>query len=193
MSNDNLFRQALQRQNERAAGMKMPIDMEQRVMKKLVPKNTHRRWLYPLSAVAIAACLLLLILLKTGKPQPAVAEKSETPKSSVEKSPTDGAEKHDVPYEPTQRAAMDNTACHDDQNGVPRSETRWRAKKHPQPSAPAEPVPQAAEPIPEEPGHETDYLPQQPDLYLLAAAEAQDIRARGERLYQEVAQMMNNH
>ena len=31
----NLFRQALQRQNGRAAGMKMPDDMEQRVMKSL--------------------------------------------------------------------------------------------------------------------------------------------------------------
>ena len=31
----NLFRQALQRQNDRAAGMKMPDDMEQRVMKSL--------------------------------------------------------------------------------------------------------------------------------------------------------------
>ena len=31
----NLFRQALQRQNDRAAGMKMPDDMEQRVMGSL--------------------------------------------------------------------------------------------------------------------------------------------------------------
>ena len=39
----NLFRQALQRQNDRAAGMKMPDDMEQRVMKSLKPNPSPRR------------------------------------------------------------------------------------------------------------------------------------------------------
>ena len=54
MNNDKtLFRQALQRQNERAARMKMPDDMEQRVMERI----GHRRrnaWFYP----AIAASTL---------------------------------------------------------------------------------------------------------------------------------------
>ena len=70
MNNDNLFRQALQRQNERAAGMKMPDDMEQRVMGSLKPQATKRRWLYPLSAIAVAASVLLLILLNIGKQKP---------------------------------------------------------------------------------------------------------------------------
>ena len=70
MNNDNLFRQALQRQNDRAAGMKMPDDMEQRVMKSLKPQATKRRWLYPLSAIAVAASVLLLILLNIGKQKP---------------------------------------------------------------------------------------------------------------------------
>ena len=66
----NLFRQALQRQNDRAAGMKMPDDMEQRVMKSLKPQATKRRWLYPLSTIAVAASVLLLILLNIGKQKP---------------------------------------------------------------------------------------------------------------------------
>lgn len=66
----NLFSQALQRQNDRAAGMKMPDDMEQRVMKSLKPQATKRRWLYPLSAIAVAASVLLLILLNIGKQKP---------------------------------------------------------------------------------------------------------------------------
>ena len=66
----NLFRQALQRQNERAAGMKMPDDMEQRVIKSLKPQATKRRWLYPLSTIAVAASVLLLILLNIGKQKP---------------------------------------------------------------------------------------------------------------------------
>ena len=66
----NLFRQALQRQNDRAAGMKMPDDMEQRVMGSLKPKATKRRWLYPLSTIAVAASVLLLIMLNIEKPKP---------------------------------------------------------------------------------------------------------------------------
>ena len=66
----NLFRQALQRQNDRAAGMKMPDDMEQRVMGSLKPQATKRRWLYPLSTIAVAASVLLLILLNIEKQKP---------------------------------------------------------------------------------------------------------------------------
>ena len=43
MNDDKLFRQALQRQNDRAAGFKMPDDMEQRVMKSLTPNPSPRR------------------------------------------------------------------------------------------------------------------------------------------------------
>ena len=56
-----LFRQALQRQNDRASEMKMPDDMEQRVMKRINSKSKSTRWLYTVSISAIAAGLLLLI------------------------------------------------------------------------------------------------------------------------------------
>ncbi|MBQ9286109.1 MAG: hypothetical protein IJ209_07510 [Bacteroidaceae bacterium] len=65
MNNDNnLFRQALQRQAKQAAEMKMPDDMEQRVMVRIKPGFVLRRWLYPLSAIAailVAAAFLLIV------------------------------------------------------------------------------------------------------------------------------------
>ena len=67
MNNDkNLFRQALQRQNERAAGMKMPDDMEQRVMGSIRHKKTTRHWIYPAIAT-VAASILLLLIFYIGK------------------------------------------------------------------------------------------------------------------------------
>ena len=57
MNNDDLFRQALQRQNDRAAGMNMPDDMQQRVMKRIHDRQRKsRRW----SIVAVAASVAVL-------------------------------------------------------------------------------------------------------------------------------------
>ena len=64
MNNEQLFRQALQRQNDRATRLKMPDDMEQRVMWRVKPRKTIRRWLYPISIAAAAASVLLLLTLQ---------------------------------------------------------------------------------------------------------------------------------
>ena len=64
MKNEQLFRQALQRQND-PARLKMPDDMEQRVMRRVKPRKTIRRWLYPISIAAAAASVLLLLTLYT--------------------------------------------------------------------------------------------------------------------------------
>ncbi|MBQ9295473.1 MAG: hypothetical protein IJ219_11200 [Bacteroidaceae bacterium] len=182
MNDDNFFRQALQRQNDRAAGMKMPDDMEQRVMKSLKAQTTKRRWLYPLSSFAIAACALLLIMLNTGKQQPkqlpVITEVVTVPKDNIKETP------HAIV--PTETIEQPIVA----QAEKPQP-TKKRRKVH-KPIL-EEPVPQEAEPAQVEPEQENEYLPQQPDLYLMAIADAQDIRSRGERLYQEVAQLMNNH
>lgn len=61
MKQDELFRQALQRQNDRAAEMKMPDDMERRVKDRIKPKKASNRWLYVASIGAIAASVLLLL------------------------------------------------------------------------------------------------------------------------------------
>lgn len=81
MNNDkDLFRQALQRQNERAERMKMPDDMEQRVMQRISSKKTNRRWLYSAIAAVAASILLLLVFRFNQEPveeQPVVAETTE--------------------------------------------------------------------------------------------------------------------
>ena len=61
MKQDELFRQALQRQNDRAAEMKMPDDMERRVKDRIKPQKASNRWLYVASIGAIAASVLLLL------------------------------------------------------------------------------------------------------------------------------------
>ena len=90
MNNDKLFRQALQRQNDRASEMKMPDDMEQRVMKRIKSKSKSSLWLYSLSISAIAAGLLILIgfslFMKDGKSdreEPIVAQQKEQRDSLV--------------------------------------------------------------------------------------------------------------
>lgn len=94
MNNDDLFRQALQRQNDRIAEMKMSDDMEQRVMERIKRKTNHRRWLYPLSIGAVAASVVLLLTLHINnnveeqtvvgaKPEPVVAAVTPTPKAET--------------------------------------------------------------------------------------------------------------
>ena len=62
MKHDELFRQALQRQNDRAARMKMPDHMEQRVTDRIKLKNKSHHWLYAVSFGAVAAGILLSFL-----------------------------------------------------------------------------------------------------------------------------------
>ena len=90
MNNDKLFRQALQRQNDRASEMKMPNDMEQRVVKRIKSKSKSSRWLYSATISAIAAGLLLLtgfyLFMKEGKSEreePIVAQHTEQRDSMV--------------------------------------------------------------------------------------------------------------
>ena len=85
-----LFRQALQRHNDRVSEMKMPNDMEQRVMKRIKSKSKSFRWLYTASVSAIAASILILIgfsLLKNNggseKQEPIVAQQKEQRDSTV--------------------------------------------------------------------------------------------------------------
>ena len=83
MNHDELFHQALQRQNDRAAGMKMPKDMEQRVMDRIKPKKTSYRWMYSFSIGAIAASILLLLTFHfigkdvEPKEKPVIAQQTE--------------------------------------------------------------------------------------------------------------------
>ena len=106
----NLFSQALQRQNDRAAGMKMPDDMEQRVMGSLTPNPSPRRGepsplplrRSPLlwrgiggGCIAVAASVLLLILLNVRTQQaeqpPVIAEIVTEPHPIIPDEPVEHA------------------------------------------------------------------------------------------------------
>ena len=180
----NLFRQALQRQNERAAGMKMPDDMEQRVMKSLKPQATKRRWLYPLSAIAVAASVLLLILLNVRTQQaeqpPVIAEVVTEPQDSTEEThataPTVVTEQKQPAMAQAEKPKLTRR-----QKPTVRKETI------------AEPPAEEAVPMetPAEGAFPEDRLLDMNNPYLIAAAQLQDVRERGERLDREVAMLMN--
>ena len=140
-----------------------------------IAKPTIRRTLY---ALAAAACILLLLVFhfsqKPAKETPLITEIVE--ESAPQPAPEPIIE--EKKEEPQQPAKPHKTY-----------------KSHKTHKTQAEPLLAEAEPIQEEivTENEQEYLPTEPDPFLLAAAEAQDVRARGERLYQEVAQMINNH
>ena len=186
MNDDKLFRQALQRQNDRAAGFKMPDDMEQRVMKSIKPKATKRRWLYPLSALAIAASVLLLIIFNIEKPQPEqspfIAEVVTEPQNNI-------AEETPQATAPTEVTEQKQPAMAHAEKPKPTRRQRPAVRKKTIVESPAEEAAPmetpAEEPFPE------DRLLDTNNPYLVAAAQLQDVRARGERLDREVAMLMN--
>ena len=181
----NFFRQALQRQNDQAAGMKMPDDMEQRVMKSLKAQTTKRRWLYPLSTIAVAASVLLLIMLNTGKQQPkqlpVITEVVTVPKDNIKETPHATA--------PTEVTEQKQPAMAHAEKPKPRRRQKLAVRKKTTIEPPAEeavPVEMPAEDVFPE-----DRLLDTNNPYLIAAAQLQDVRARGERLDREVAMLMN--
>ena len=208
MNNDDLFRQALQRQNDRAAGMKMPDDMEQRVMKSLQTLSdsplkgekahprpslkgresspfkgeSERVWGF----LAIAACALLLIIFNIEKPQP---EQSPVMAEVVTEPQNNIAEETPQATAPTEVTEQKQPAMAHAEKPKPTRRQRPAVRKKTIVESPAEEAAPmetpAEEPFPE------DRLPDTNNPYLVAAAQLQDVRARGERLDREVAMLMN--
>ena len=177
MNNDkDLFRQALQRQNERAARMKMSDDMEQRVMERIRSKKVNRRWLYTAIAAVSASILLLLVFRfnqESVEQQPVVAKTIEQSIPQPVPQPIVEEKKEEVLAE-MQLAPQ------------PVKKQRKAVKKQ---STPVEPVQIESEPmLIEEPI--PSYTPTIQDPFLFAAEFAQEIRSHGERLDREIAQMM---
>ena len=202
----NLFSQALQRQNDRAAGMKMPDDMEQRVMGSLTPKqgstivnpSPRRGEPSPLplrrspllwrgiggGCIAVAASVLLLILLNVRTQQaeqpPVIAEIVTEPQDSTEEThataPTVVTEKKQPAMAQAEKPKLTRR-----QKPTVRKETI------------AEPPAKEAVPMetPAEGAFPEDRLLGMNNPYLIAAAQLQDVRERGERLDREVAILMN--
>lgn len=195
----NLFRQALQRQNERAAGMKMPDDMEQRVMKSLTPNPSPRRGepsplplrRSPLlwrgiggGCIAVAASVLLLILLNVRTQQaeqpPVIAEIVTEPQDSTEET----------------HATAPTVVTEQKQPAMAQAE-KPKLTRRQKPTVRKETIvePPAKEAVPMETPAEgafpEDRLLDMNNPYLIAAAQLQDVRERGERFDREVAMLMN--
>ena len=164
MTNDELFRQALQRQNDRAAEMKMPDDMEQRVMERIRVKAKHRRRIFAIAISAVAASMLLLLTLY----YPKTAGKQEQLAMTAQETPT---ETQPVQTEPS----------------IP-------VKRHKKRTATARQVEALQTAMTESTDEQniTEIQEQMEDPFLMAEMHAQQIHARGMRLQQEIEQLVNN-
>ena len=187
---DTDIREALRRKF--ADTPQVPADLNKRVLQNSLtasPSQTRRspllwrRWGRLAAAVLVAVVALFTWKSHTPKTQPQMAKQESAPKV---------IEKDSVDKSPSQHVMIANTARYDDQHNTLRSKTSQPKKKNRKAVKAEEPMIAEAEPLPEEPETTQEYLPTEPDPFLLAAAEAQDIRARGERLFQEVAQIINH-
>lgn len=141
-------------------------------------KPRRRLRLWPLAA---AACVAGIIVIFLAPPREANVEPE---KQLVVAEQTEKQEETVVKEEPAETKT---------EVEAPKRTKRAAKRKLVVPQKPAEePLLAEAESAQEEPEQEDAYQPKQPDLYLLAVAEAQDIRSRGEQLYQEVNHIIMN-
>lgn len=189
IKNDINLREAISRKEQKLP--QIPSDLNERLLNKLIDSPSQPRrtpllskvWWMAVAAVLVAVLALFTWKSQTPKTQPQMAKQENAPKV---------IEKDNVDKTPTTHVMIANDTRYVEQQHTRRLETSQPKKKNRKAVKAQEPMLAEAEPLPEEPETEQEYLPTEPDPFLLAAAEAQDIRARGERLYQEVVQMINN-
>ena len=156
------------------------VDIEQEAKPVAKPKIIPFRWIMTGIAASVILLIGISLLMKDSEPvkqEPVVTEVVEQP---APEAPKDSDYSEDSEYSESS-----------DKSEPPKPikpKRTYKVRKVQEESQLAE-----AELIQEEAEAEQDYLPKEPNPYLLAAAETQDIRSRGERLYQEVAQLINNH
>ncbi|MBO4658325.1 MAG: hypothetical protein J5637_01750 [Prevotella sp.] len=156
------------------------------------PKIVALKWL-----TAVAACVLLLLIFhfrqSPTEEKPIVAEVTEhhtpqadSPATSPSVSPSVVEEKKEEQLAEVQPASQ---PVNKPTKAVKRRSTQERTMH-----AEAEPKQESTEPdnLPDGPDTTPAFRPSMEDPFLLAAAHAQDIRSRGERLHQEIAMLMNN-
>ena len=189
---DTDIREALQRKF--ADTPQVPSDLNERLLQRIQKEEDtapkHRILPIALRWIAVAAVLVAVLALFTWKSystkiQPQMAKQENAPKV-IEKDHVDKSQTSHVNFANDTRE-VEQLHTRSLETPQPKKKTRKAVRVE-------EPLITEAEPLPEEPETEMqeEYLPTEPDPFLLAAAEAQDIRARGERLYQEVVQMINN-
>ena len=175
---DTDLREALRRKY--AHEPQLPADFISRMN-----SQQKRRWLLPASAIAVAASVLLLIMLNIGKQKPeqqppVIAEIVTEPQDSTEEThataPTVVTEQKQPAMAQAEKPKLTRR-----QKPTVRKETI------------AEPPAEEAVPMetPAEGAFPEDRLLDMNNPYLIAAAQLQDVRERGERLDREVAMLMN--
>ena len=190
IKNDINLREAVSRKEQKLP--QMPSDLNERVLNELIDSLSQPRrspllskvWWMAAAAVLVAVLALFTWRSQTPKTQPQIAKQENAPKV---------IEKDSVDKSPTTHVMIANDTREVEQQHTRRLETPQPKKKNRKAVKVEEPLLAESETLPEEPETEQTYLPTEPDPFQLAAAETQDVRARGERLYQEVAQMINNH
>ena len=184
MNNDReLFRQALRRQNERAARMEMPDDMEQRVMERIRPKKANRHRLYPIIA-AVAASVLLVLMLHFNNSnvesiEKAVAAKNAQQQNAIATLAEDATESA-TPQEATAIAQPIQPGIAGGDTRAPSSKRVRKARKKTKTEIPApqKKLAEVSETMSADPSVQTERE---------FRAEAASIRQRGEQLMQHVA------
>ena len=200
IKNDINLREAISRKEQKFPPM--PSDLNERLLQRLQEeeKPSNRRTLpIALRWMAVAAVLAAVLALFTWK--------SQTPKSLPQNDETTAQlvpqedmpkviEKDHIGKMQTSNVTIANIKRDDCKHQTRRWESSQPTKKHRKAvkiqNTSEEPMLAEAESITEEAETEENYLPTKPDPYLLAAAETQDIRSRGEHLYQEVNQILIN-
>ena len=148
------------------------------------PKIVALKWL-----TAVAACVLLLLIFHFGQNQeekkPIVAEAVErsTPQTVSPSIVEEKKKEQLAEVQPTSQPV-----------NKPRKAVKKRSTQEKPMLAEAESKQESTEPADNPDGPDTTPAFSSPieDPFLLAAAHAQDIRSRGERLHQEISMLMNN-
>jgi len=182
MTNDELFRQALQRQNDRAAEMKMPDDMEQRVMEHIRAKAMPRRRIFAIAISGVAASILILLTLYYNK-----VDTAETPVVAQQ------TEQQDSPKTAGKQLAMTVQETPTETQTV-QAEPSTPVKRHKKRAATVRQVEALQTAMTESADEQniSEIQEQMEDPFLMAEMHAQQIHARGVRLQQEIEQLVNN-
>lgn len=183
LKNDINLREAASRREQQLPPM--PEGLNERVMGSLKEQKavSKRLWLWPLVAAACVAGFVAIYLVP-----PRTAEKGQPPLALAEPVATEQPTANEVISPAPEAVAEEPVAV--EPSVKAKKATRQKRVVTQEPAE--EPLLAEAESAPEEPEQEDAYQPKQPDLYLLAVAEAQDIRSRGEQLYQEVNHIIMN-
>ena len=195
LKNDKNLRQAVSRREQQLPPM--PADLNERLMQRIEEQpqpaaKPKRLWLY--AAIAIAACITLLLIINYGKnptsqdplmaqtfekplvtdpepveePSPTVPELVEGPLVTVSEPVEEPVERR--PAKKHRKAVMKLVEL------IPTSEANPLLAAAPEP---------ASEPTPA-------YDTTEEDPLVAMAAQVEDIRQRGQRLQQEITALMNN-